>query len=41
MIVENLLELIDIEKIELDTGYKNTVDIAVKDDESFLLSNGA
>ena len=40
MVIENFLELIDINDIENLNQYKNTVDIAVEDDESFLLSNG-
>ena len=40
MIVENFLELIDIEDIIDTKKYLNMIDIGVKDDESFLLSNG-
>ncbi len=35
----NFLELCDIEYIK-DNGYKNVVDIAIDEDESFILSNG-
>ena len=40
MIIENFLELVDIIDIENLNQYKNMVDIAIEDDESFLLSNG-
>jgi hypothetical protein len=37
---ENLIELVDIDNIIHTDEYINMVDIAVEDDESFLLSNG-
>ena len=40
MITENFLELIDIEEINDLHQYVNMIDISVKDDNSFLLSNG-
>jgi DNA topoisomerase-2 len=38
--IENLLELVDIQNIEFTEEYKNMVDIAIEDDESFILANG-
>jgi hypothetical protein len=40
MIVENFLELVDIHDVQDLHQYVNMIDIGVKDDESFLLSNG-
>lgn len=38
--IENFLKLVDIEEIEKTEEYVNMVDIAIDEDESFLLSNG-
>jgi hypothetical protein len=38
--IESLLELVEIERVENTSEYKNMVDISVESDESFILSNG-
>lgn len=38
--IENFIELIDIEDIIQTNEYKNTIDISVDEDQSFVLSSG-
>ena len=39
-IIENFLELVDIESVTFTDKYENTTDIAVEDEESFILADG-